>query len=332
MAEMVGIATSVTPVVCETTLEAQVRELRLIAQHKPHYNRRSVRPERCPWVKLTREAFPRLSIVREVKGDGARYFGPFGSRSAAESAIAAVHEVLQLRQCTKRLTASGRSADCVLAEMGRCGAPCTGNQSVPEYAVIVEQVVQMMAGDSREVVGALRERMRSLSSRQRYEDAGTVRDRLMHLVRAAARTQRIEPLANSPEVVAARPGAQGGWEIICVRFGRLAGTTATPRGADPRLYLEALSASAESVVESPGPASSASAEETEKILRWLETPGVRMVTIDGEWTCPVHGAGAARDSLEVDQGAYRAVVAFDEPSPAGLRHREPTISLRGPES
>ena len=67
MAEMVGIAASVTPVVCETTLEAQVRELRLIALHKPRYNRRSVNPERTPWVKLTVEAFPRLSIVREVK-------------------------------------------------------------------------------------------------------------------------------------------------------------------------------------------------------------------------------------------------------------------------
>jgi DNA polymerase-3 subunit epsilon len=321
MAEMVGIAASVTPVVCETTLEAQVRELRLIAQHKPHYNRRSVRPERSPWVKLTLEAFPRLSIVREVRGDGARYFGPFGSRIGAESAIAAVHEVLQLRQCTTRLSASGRSTDCVLAEMGRCGAPCTGSQSVQDYAVIVEQVAAMMAGDSREVVTALKERMSSLSSRQRYEDAGTVRDRLMHLVRAAARTQRIAPLANSPEVVAARPGPEGGWEIICVRFGRLAGTTATPRGADPRLFLEALSASAENVALCPGPASSATAEETEKILRWLDSPGVRMVAIDGEWTCPVHGAGAARDSLEIDPAAYRDVVAFDEPSDAGLRHR-----------
>src|SRR5665811_181238 len=240
MAEMVGIAASVTPVVCETTLEAQVRELRLIALHKPRYNRRSVNPERTPWVKLTVEAFPRLSIVREVKADGARYFGPFGSCLAAESAIAAVHEVLPLRQCTKRLSASGRSADCVLAEMGRCGAPCTGSQSIQSYAAIVDQAAQMIAGDSREVVGALRRRMSSLSGQERFEDAGAVRDRLGHLVRAAARAQRIAPLANSAEIVAARPTAHGGWEIICVRFGRLAGTTMTPRGGDPRLFIEAL--------------------------------------------------------------------------------------------
>jgi DNA polymerase-3 subunit epsilon len=331
MAEMVAIAASVTPVVCETTLEAQVRELRLIAEHKPRYNRRSLNPERAPWVKLTIEAFPRLSIVREVKADGARYFGPFNSRLGAESAIAAVHEVLPLRQCTKRLSTSGRHADCALAEMGRCGAPCTGGQSVEDYALVVERVAQMIAGDSREVVAALRRRMSSLSGQERFEDAGAVRDRLGHLVRAAARAQRIAPLANSAEIVAARPTAHGGWEIICVRFGRLAGTTMTPRGGDPRLFIEALAVSAEIVGPSPGPAASASAEETEKILRWLDSPDVRMVTIDGEWTCPVHGAGAARDSLDADPTAYRDVVSFDEPCDPGLRQRRPAVVLVGPE-
>jgi DNA polymerase-3 subunit epsilon len=332
MAEMVGVATSVTPVVCETTLEAQVRELRLIAQHKPRYNRRSKNPERAPWVKLTVEPFPRLSIVRKVIADGARYFGPFSSRLGAESAIAAVHEVLPLRQCTKRLSASGRSHGCALAEMGRCGGPCMGNESVEDYAVVVEQAAQMIAGDSRGVVGALCQRMSGLSGEERYEDAGAVRDRLLHLVRAAARAQRIAPLANSAEIVAARPAPQGGWEIICVRFGRLAGTAVSPRGADPRPYVEALEASAENVVPVPGPAPSASAEETEKILRWLESAGVRLVAIDGEWTCPVHGAGAARAALDPDATASRDVVGFDEPTGPGLRHLPPAVALAPPEA
>jgi hypothetical protein len=52
-----------------------------------------------------------------------------------------------------------------------------------------------------------------------------------------------------------------------------------------------------------------------------------MVTIDGEWTCPVHGAGAARDSLDADPTAYRDVVSFDEPSDPGLRQRPPAAVL-----
>jgi len=316
MAEMVGIAESVTPVVCHTTLEAEVRELRLIAEHKPRYNRRSRHPERALWVKLTVEAFPRLSIVREVRDDGTRYVGPFSSRLAAESAIAALHEVVPLRQCTKKLSVRGRSADCALAQMGRCGAPCTGSQSVEDYAVVVAEAAAVLGGDAREVVSALHDRMGLLAGQERFEDAGAVRDRMLHLVRAAARAQRLAPLAASPEVVAARRSADGGWEVVCVRFGRLAGTTTSPRGADPMPYIAALTASAEIVAPGAGPLPAATPEETEKVLRWLEAPGVRIVSLEGEWTCPVHGAGAARARLEPLAAAPRDAVGFDEPAPA----------------
>ncbi len=63
-----------------------------------------------------------------------------------------------------------------------------------------------------------------------------------------------------------------------------------PSGADAQAYVDGLRASAESVRPGPGPVPAATAEETEKVLRWLEAPGVRLVEVDGEWTCPVAGA------------------------------------------
>ena len=310
MAEMVRLAAAVTPIVCATTLEAEVRELRLIAQHKPRYNRRSKSPERATWVKLTVEAFPRLSIVREVRNDGASYIGPFGSRASAEDAVAAVHEVIPLRQCVQRLSPTRRVGSCALADMGRCGAPCTGAQSVQEYAAVVQDAVVALSGDSRGVVTALRSRMGTLADQERYEDAGTVRDRMLALVRGMARAQRIAPLAASAEIVAARPAPVGGWEIVCVRHGRLAATTVSPRGADPMPYVAALRDSAEVVLPAPWPAPAAIPEETEKILRWLEQPGVRIVDLDGEWTCPVGGAGGARAELEPQVVARHEVAGF----------------------
>lgn len=310
MAEMVRLAESVTPIVCATTLEAEVRELRLIAEHKPRYNRRSKTPERATWVKLTVEAFPRLSIVREVRGDGARYIGPFGSRSSAEDAVAAVHEVIPLRQCVQRLSPTRPVGSCALADMGRCGAPCTGAQSVQEYAAVVQDAVHALAGDSRGVVTALRTRMGSLADQERFEDAGTLRDRMLALVRGMARAQRIAPLAASPEIIAARPATSGGWEIVVVRHGRLAASTISPRGADPMPYVDAVRDSAEVVLPAHWPAPAATPEETEKILRWLESPGVRIVDLDGEWTCPVGGAGGARAELEPQVVARHAVAGF----------------------
>jgi DNA polymerase-3 subunit epsilon len=308
MAEMVRLAESVTPIVCATTLEAEVRELRLIAQHKPRYNRRSKSPERATWVKLTVEPFPRLSIVREVRPDGARYIGPFGSRGSAEAAIAAVHEVIPLRQCVQRLSPARRVGSCALADMGRCGAPCTGAQSVEEYALVVQDAVRTLVGDSRAVVTALRTRMGTLADQERYEDAGMIRDRMLALVRGMARAQRIAPLAASAEIIAARPASAGGWELVCVRHGRLASSTVSPRGADPMPYVDVLREVAEVVLPAPWPAPAALPEETEKILRWLESPGVRIVDLQGEWTCPVGGAGGARAELE-PQAVARAEVA-----------------------
>ena len=297
MDEMVRFATEVTPIVCATTLEAGVREVRLIAAHKPRYNRRSRHPERSWWLKLTDEAFPRLSIVRTVGPDDLAYAGPFRSRGSAEEAMAALHDAVPLRQCLTRISPRRPTSACALADMGRCAAPCTGAVGVDEYAVTVADAVGVLVGDSREAVATVRERMRSLSASERFEEAAALRDRLAALVRAASRNQRAAPVREATEIVAARRAPRGGWDLVCVRHGRLAGSTHSPAGADPMPYVAALRASAEVVSAPTGPGTSALPEETELVLRWLETEGTRLVDIDGEWTCPVGGAAAAHEAL-----------------------------------
>ncbi len=323
MAEMVGIAERVDAVPCATTLEAEVRELRLIAEHKPRYNRRSRFPERSAWVKLTVEPFPRLSIVRKVGDDGATYLGPFGSRRSAEQAVLALHDAVPLRQCTRRLSRRGGGSACALAEMGRCGAPCTGEQAVDEYAGVVNQALAAMTGDARSVVATLRSRIRRLSEGERFEEAAVARDRMLALLRAAARTQRLAPLSAAPELVAAKRWPAGGWEIVLVRHGRLAGTCVSPPGADPMPYVGALRDTGEVVDRPRGPSPAASAEEAEKVLRWLEADGVRLVSLSGEWTCPVHGAGGQRWELEPLAARAGQVSPFDEPRASRPLHRPP---------
>ncbi|MBW3609862.1 MAG: GIY-YIG nuclease family protein [Actinobacteria bacterium] len=203
MAEMVGLAERVDPVVCSTALEAEVRELRLIAEHSPRYNRRSKRPDKALWVKLTVEAFPRLSTVRKVLDDGAVYLGPFSRAATAELAVAAVHEALPLRQCTKRLSIRTPSAACVLAEMRRCGAPCLGpfeGESVEAYAAHAQAYAAAVTGDPSRVVDALTARIATLAAAARFEDAaaqhvqGDGAAQLAHRVAAArAHAQGLSP-------------------------------------------------------------------------------------------------------------------------------------------
>ncbi|MGI4895575.1 MAG: DEDD exonuclease domain-containing protein, partial [Janthinobacterium lividum] len=318
MTEMVRAASTVVPVVCETPLEARVRELRLIAEHEPPYNRRSRNPERVTWVKLTADAWPRLSLVKQVRDDigaGAAYLGPFRSTTRAELAVAALHEAHALRQCTRRIPRKPRAdgpGPCVLAELGRCGAPCLGvergGQDAESYAGIVDAVRTALHADATGALRAGTERMALLAGQERYEEAATTRDRLEAFLRTADRAQRRAPLAGAPEVVAARRGTptpgwpSGGWEVVLIRYGRLAGTSLTPRGADPMPFIAALQATGE-VVATPGPdRAGLLVEETDVLMGWLDQPGVRLVSVvdpdASPWTCPVRGAGWARHRLE----------------------------------
>src|SRR5659263_533336 len=102
--EMVDLAVAVRTVPCESVLEAQVREVRLIAACDPQYNRRSRRPQRRPWVTLTREAYPRLTIARSLDvADLDTAWGPFGSHRQATEAVEAIQGLVPLRSCTLRL-------------------------------------------------------------------------------------------------------------------------------------------------------------------------------------------------------------------------------------
>lgn len=321
MGEMIGLAASVTGIECATPLEGEVRELRLIAEHKPRYNRRSRFPEKTVFVKLTREPWPRLSLVRRVVDDGADYLGPFASRKVAERCVAALHEAFPVRQCSDRLARQPSRAPCVLAEMGRCLSPCDGSADESAYAALVERLREALTADPADVLSALSRRMSGLADDERYEEAGTHRDRLSAFLRGAARTQRLGSLARLPELVAAGRDDRGRWAVHVVRHGRLAAAGLIPPGSDAHQFVAELRASAETVAGGPGPVPAASAEESERILRWLESPGVRLVHVEGEWSCPPRGAGrhlAVQDALRRSQDR---LVPFDEPRDSRTVHR-----------
>lgn len=298
MAEMVAIAEEVIAIRCSTALEAEVRELRLIAEYKPRYNRRSRFPEKASYLKLTVEPYPRLSVVRAVKDDQTTYLGPFSSsRQAAESA-AALHEAFALRQCTQRLSRTPTSSACILAEMSKCGAPCEGAQSPQEYAWYVDAASHAMTFDPRPVVSAILRRIQPLVAAERYEEAVVHRDRLRTFLRACARAQRLRALAQCRELIAARPDGAGGWEVVVIRHGRLAAAGVAAPGVAVVPFTQSLAQGAESVLPQPGGFPAASSEEADTLLKWLDGHGVRLVTVDGCWSTPRHGA-AGLESLRV---------------------------------
>ncbi|RKT82473.1 DNA polymerase-3 subunit epsilon [Saccharopolyspora antimicrobica] len=294
--EMVAIAERVDHVECAHPLEAEVRELRLLAAHQPRYNRRSKHPQRAWWVVLTDEPFPRLSIVRAPK-TGA--LGPFRSRHTAADAVEALQAVTAVRRCTERISARDpQGRPCALYELGRCGAPCAGLQSAAEYEPEVISIREVIGGRSVVLLERLRGELDRLSAAQRFEDAAAHRDQLAGLVRSLDRGQRLAALASVAELVAARPDGRGGWHLAVIRHGKLAAAGTARRGVPPMPVVDLLQASAETVIPGPGPLCGTTADEARVVYRWLTTGGTRMVRCSTPWNEPASAAGSWQTWLD----------------------------------
>jgi DNA polymerase-3 subunit epsilon len=287
---------------CATELEASVREVRLIQHHRPRYNRRSRNPERYCYLKLTRERFPRLSLVRRVQADGARYLGPFPSAGQAELVKAAIEDALPLRRCTMKLGPRGSGSPCALLELGRCLGPCTGAVAEERYAALVATLEAALDGDPEPVLGPLRRRMAGYASEQRYEQAAGARDRLEALTRALAEARRAAALATADEIILSRPHPKGR-EVTVVRRGQLAAVGLLRPDDDPELQVLLAGATAPEVFEGPAPRHLA--DEISLVTRWLEGAAgkAELVAVRGRLASPAVGGAVLQ--VRYDPGRHR---------------------------
>ncbi|MGV8844965.1 DEDD exonuclease domain-containing protein [Tessaracoccus sp.] len=318
--EMVRVATGVEFLSCATSLEAEVRELRMIASHGPRYNRRSKNQNRLVWLKLTREAFPRLSAVRRITDEQATHWGPFSSMDAAQEAAMVLQEAFRLRQCTTRLSSRAASPDCALAEMGRCCAPCRLGDGVTEHALAVEEVQRAWNSDARGVLRSARTRLTKLVTAERYEEAGVLTARLQSFHATSVRHHRVRSIAACRQLVAAAP-ITGGWEIHVLRYGKLAASSFARTAVVQAMAAEAVEA-AETVIAPPSGLPAGTWEEAERVAAWLESPGVRLLDTDGEWSWPVN-AGLPADRLAAE------LMGDDHPAPILDMQFGPVVTVQG---
>jgi DNA polymerase-3 subunit epsilon len=299
--DMIALAHYLDYIETPTIIEAEVRELRLIAEKQPRFNRRSKFQEKAVWVKITEENFPRLVSVRGQRGlsDDMGWCGPFNGRDEATRAIEAIYEGTRIRQCTPRITLNSMksASPCALYDMKKCGAPCVGKESVDSYSSHVLTTRISLQHDATIILKAINERMKELANQERFEDAAELRNRLSSFIRGTARGQRIRSLTRVPHLIAALPLSPQTWEFVVIRHGRLAGS-AHGNSNNYREVIESLILTADVVVDNGEILPASHHEEVEVLLRYLLNDGIRLVDIEGEWSLPTFGSGAARETLE----------------------------------
>lgn len=279
--EMVDLARDVRAIPCGSVIEARVRELRLIDAHQPPYNRRSRAAGSKPYVRLTEEAHPRISVVRSVSRQAlSQSWGPFPSRSAATAAAEALAAATGLRTCTQRLPLTPREGarGCALRELGGCSAPCHPHGDPAAHSDAVDLARRVLAGDMGPLERDLRARIAGLAEQQRYEEAASLRDRLRSALAGARRAETLRAFAFTPEMTLARP-VENRWEVLLIRWGRLAGSTSFAGGQDPNPVLAELRGGAEHVPEPAGVGEAALVEETMLLADWFDSQGSRIVDL-----------------------------------------------------
>ena len=296
MTSMVELAQRVDAHVCATTLEATIREIRMINELRPSYNFRSRNPEKTTWVTMTNERFPRLSLSRQsTLPDSDRIaIGPFTNGAGAELAMHAIHQVTDLRQCKERITSKTSIAPCILHEMKRCIAPCMTGGDTVGYEEIVADANSILSGNSREVSSQLMEKIRDLVQREKFEDAAAIRDRMHALEDGIYRSSRLREISSIPLIIAAQQNAIGGWDIHALSHGRFAAGIVAPPGEDPKPYVLKLKASLPADVRLPTLIS-----EIELVLKWLSNGVTRLVEIsEGHtWLHPINAKVRANELI-----------------------------------
>ncbi|MCK9274697.1 MAG: excinuclease ABC subunit UvrC [Syntrophales bacterium] len=177
-------------VVTNTEKEALILENTLIKKFKPRYNvmLRDDKAYFCIRLDLKRE-FPRFELVRRIKRDKARYFGPYSSSAAVKKTLHFLHQLFPLRTC-RDLEFKSRRRPCIEYEIKRCLAPCVGLVGSKEYNSILYAAVLFMEGREKKITSMLTQKMKEASNNLDFEEAARCRDRI-NAIEATLEKQRV---------------------------------------------------------------------------------------------------------------------------------------------
>jgi len=303
-ADLVAATSAVTWTVVPTEIEAAVREVRELQAARPRYNHRSTRPDPGTTVTLTREAFPRLSIVRGAPDGPDGGLGPV-PRSIAERVVPAIESVIGLRPCRTRLRRTQDDPACMLKDLHRCDAVCDGTQTPDAYAAVVEEARAAMRDPTR-LLGALHDRMHTLAADGAFERAAECREDLVALVRAFDARDHHQRMLTSDLVLERRVVQHDGSaprtivEVVAVSGGGL-----VTSAAGPEETVLSGTPSEDVPVAVPEPPLR---EEADLLRRWMASDDVQVRHVEGAFCSPVAGGAllaAVRSELRAAERANR---------------------------
>ena len=207
-------------------VEALLTEANLIKQHQPHYNVNLKDDKSFPYIRITKEPYPRVFITREIVRDGSKYFGPYTDVYHLRQSLKAVHKIFPVRSCDYFIDDDSISAKkvsvCLDYHIKKCQGPCEGKVSEKDYNAMIKQVVGFVQGRTKDTESYINDQMLKASNQMRYEDAGMYRNQIDAINNFNSRQRKVASDFEDRDVVALAKEEDFGIAVIVrIRNGRI---------------------------------------------------------------------------------------------------------------
>ena len=212
--------------ITRTEEEALVLENNLIKLHKPFYNILLKDDKLYPFLRINvAEDFPRVEVIRRLKHDNARYFGPYMVGISAQEMLRLIHSAFPIRECALNMNKIPKShRPCLNSHIGRCLAPCGGGVSREEYHAVIRDVISFLKGNDKTIRENLEKKMTEASDAMQYEQAMHYRNALSSLDKMVRRQIAALPKDFNLDVFGVASGGDGmAVATVIVRGGKMVG-------------------------------------------------------------------------------------------------------------
>lgn len=206
--------------------DAFVLERNLIAKYQPFFNILLKDGKQYPYLKLDMsKKFPRLEVVRRVKRDHAKYFGPYLFPIKAEELIKIVNYAFPLRTCSGKIDPNKpKQRGCLNFDLGLCCGPCAGGVSEKEYMGVVKKVTKFLGGDSSEMLQILKDKMRIAAEAENFETALELKNKIAMVERLDSKIiTQLRDTSNFDVLGVSSDGVFVSTCVMQIRGGRLLG-------------------------------------------------------------------------------------------------------------
>ncbi len=213
-------------IVTASDTDAFLLENNLIKKYQPHFNILLKDGKNYPYIKINlKDDFPRLEITRKIKKDGAKYFGPYFNGISPAEILKIVARAFSLRTCTLKITESSKpTRPCLNYSMGLCSAPCAKYITKGDYRKQVEEVINFLKGETKNVEQILKQKMEIASESQNYEKAIEIREEIKSLNNLKQRyTTQFPTLFNQDVIGFHSTGTKAVFTVMIIRSGKLMG-------------------------------------------------------------------------------------------------------------